>query len=182
MHIIRGRLQRGTIARPSICRRHLADECFQLQYHHDCLCTSASCCNSWQSKVGYSVGHVLQLSSLVNRTSGGPQPGREKLVNHLRWDTLRALREFCLSAGKAKPFCSAPDPVTFLPTGLSFHQAVWDMLRSEFDGTSPLSGSVCFPLFDWLQSLIIAEATSAVQRVSCLFLLQFDFQGNQCHW
>lgn len=89
--------------------------------------------------------YCVQLGSLVNRTSGKPQPGKEELVKKWHWDTLGTLQEFCQSTGKAKPFCAAPDPITFLPTGPDFHRAVWEMLKSDFQGTSPLSGTVGLP-------------------------------------
>jgi hypothetical protein len=84
----------------------------------------------------------LQLSDLVDTTTGLPSPGREHLVSSMRWNVLEALREYCKSDGAALRFCEPRDDETELPTGVNFHRAVWEMLSTGYEGSFELAGRV----------------------------------------
>lgn len=88
----------------------------------------------------------MQLSDLVNTTTGLPAPGREGIVSALSWNVLEALQRFCAGVARTKPYCAAPLEATGLPTGDNLHIAVYSMLLNEYQGNFALGGRVRPPL------------------------------------
>ena len=99
-------------------------------------------CRHRRGDAGSSV--CVQVDSLVNRTSGLPQPGKEHLVGSLRWDTLQAVADYCAER-RNRSACATVDDVTGLPSGRQFNRAVWAMLEHGYDQETGLAGTVCSP-------------------------------------
>eukprot|EP00892_Ulva_mutabilis_P011332 jgi/Ulvmu1/8571/UM045_0013.1 len=119
---------------------------------------------------------LTQVSDLVDRSTGRPQPGRDNLVSKMRWNVLEALQRFCSGPAMEAFYCLELDAETQLPVGDAFHIAAWAMLLSGYQGSFSLSGravdykrSIGFDFEEWTEATSV-DRLQLVPRVRWLRL------------